>query len=122
MRLPNNRVNFERRACAGDGSRSGREERLGMKRNPWVFVYMMTLVFVCGDCAAQSECEKAKGETIKIEECDGSQSDWCVISGKEQCYADQVKEGRCIVGEYSEELKGIVGITPKVLCDTSDGQ
>lgn len=64
-----------------------------------------------------SECEQAHGVLVTIEECDGSQSLWCMISEKEQCYADQVKDGHCTVGEYSEELHGIVGVTPRVLCD-----
>ncbi|MFH1458507.1 MAG: hypothetical protein ABIG31_04995 [Candidatus Omnitrophota bacterium] len=64
-----------------------------------------------------SECEKAGGQLTKIKECDDSESDWCVISEREQCYADQVKDGRCTKGEYSEELGGIVGIAPRVLCD-----
>ena len=64
-----------------------------------------------------SECEKAGGKLTKVKECDGSESDWCVISEKEQCYADQVKDGKCTVGKYSEELKAIVGISPRVLCD-----
>lgn len=64
-----------------------------------------------------SECEKAGGKPTKITECDGSESVWCVISKKEECYADQVSNGKCAVGEYSEELQGIVGISPRVLCD-----
>lgn len=72
-------------------------------------------------CAQQdkdvSECAKAGGKLITIKECDGSESLWCVISEREQCYADQVENGKCTVGEYSEELKGIVGVTPRVLCD-----
>ncbi|HPB67398.1 MAG TPA: hypothetical protein PLT76_08285 [Candidatus Omnitrophota bacterium] len=93
-----------------------------MKRIHQVVVCMLSVFFLGEVCAAESECEKAKGKIIRLEECDGSRSDWCILSEKEQCYADQVKEGRCTAGEYSEELKGIVGITPKVLCDTSDGQ
>jgi len=64
-----------------------------------------------------SECEIAGGYIKMDEECNGEKSEWCVISKKEQCYADQVVNGRCSVGEYSEELKGIVGISPRVLCD-----
>ncbi|MFH0855594.1 MAG: hypothetical protein V1869_03685 [Candidatus Omnitrophota bacterium] len=64
-----------------------------------------------------SECEKAGGKLTKIKECDGSESSWCVISAKEQCYADQVENGKCSVGKYSEESKAIVGISPRVLCD-----
>ena len=62
-------------------------------------------------------CKEAGGQITFIEECDGSRNLWCVISEKEQCYADQVKEGRCAEGTYSEELGGIVGITPRVLCE-----
>lgn len=69
-----------------------------------------------------TECEKAGGNVVQIEECDGSKSDWCIISAKEQCYADQVKDGHCTAGHYDEELKGIVGISPKVLCDSRDSQ
>jgi len=64
-----------------------------------------------------SDCEKAGGKLTKVKECDNSESDWCTISEKEQCYVDQVKDGKCTVGQYSEELKGIVGISPRVLCD-----
>ena len=67
-----------------------------------------------------TECEKAGGKIVKIKECDGSEGDWCVISEKEQCYTDQVENGRCTVGKYSEELKGILGITPRVLCDAAE--
>ncbi len=54
-----------------------------------------------------SECEKAGGKITRIKECDNSESDWCIISEKEGCYADQVKNGRCAV----------VNISPRVLCD-----
>ena len=54
-----------------------------------------------------SECEKAGGKLTKIKECDNSESDWCIISEKEECYADQVKDGKCTV----------VNISPRVLCD-----
>jgi len=64
-----------------------------------------------------SECEKAGGKLKKIKECNGSESEWCIISEREECYADQVENGRCTVGEYSQERKAIVGITPRVLCD-----
>lgn len=64
-----------------------------------------------------SECEKAGGVSFSIKECDGSESEWCKISEEEQCYSDQVKSGKCIVGEYDEELGGIVGVTPRVVCD-----
>jgi len=65
-----------------------------------------------------SECQKAGGRLTKTRECDGSESVWCFISEKEECYADQVSKGKCTVGEYSEELRGIVGISPRVLCDS----
>lgn len=64
-----------------------------------------------------SECEKAGGILSKLQECDGSESDWCNISEREACYADQVKDGKCTAGYYSEELGGVVGISPRVLCD-----
>lgn len=63
------------------------------------------------------ECLRAGGKTKKIKECDGSESLWCDISPREACYADQVIAGHCTAGHYSEELKGITGITPRVLCD-----
>lgn len=63
-------------------------------------------------------CRRAGGKARKVRECDGSESLWCDISAREACYADQVVNGRCTAGEYSEELKGIVGITPRVLCDS----
>jgi len=63
------------------------------------------------------ECLRAGGRAKTIKECDGSESLWCDISAREACYADQVAGGRCTAGEYSEELKGVVGITPRVLCD-----
>lgn len=64
-----------------------------------------------------AECLRAGGKTRTIKECDGSDSLWCDISPREACYADQVAGGRCTAGQYSEELKGITGITPRVLCD-----
>jgi hypothetical protein len=63
------------------------------------------------------ECVKAGGRLEKSKECDGSEIDWCNISEKEQCYADQVHDGKCTAGKYSEELKAIVGISPRILCD-----
>ncbi|MHB0995653.1 MAG: hypothetical protein ACYC2I_04710 [Elusimicrobiales bacterium] len=63
------------------------------------------------------ECLRAGGKAKTIKECDGSESLWCDISPREACYADQVIAGRCTAGHYSEELKGITGITPRVLCD-----
>ncbi|MFH0762685.1 MAG: hypothetical protein V1925_02215 [Candidatus Omnitrophota bacterium] len=69
-----------------------------------------------------SECEKAGGQLTKTQECDGLESDWCVISERQQCYADQVQDGKCTVGEYSEELQAIIGITPRVICDSKDNQ
>jgi len=69
-----------------------------------------------------SECEKAGGKLVKITECDNSESDWCTISEREQCYADQVEDGRCTVGEYSQEFGGIIGITPRVICDSENTQ
>jgi hypothetical protein len=62
-------------------------------------------------------CRRAGGTAKRIKECDGSESLWCDLSPREACYADQVVNGRCTAGKYSEELKGIVGITPRVLCD-----
>lgn len=85
------------------------------------FVFFQLMVFPCLSeevlPVSVDECTRAGGKISQITECDGSQSDWCEISEQEQCYADQVKEGRCAQGEYDEELGGIVGITPKVLCD-----
>jgi len=69
-----------------------------------------------------SECEKARGSIITRTECDGSESPWCVISKKEECYADQVKNGHCTVGHYDETARGVVGITPRVLCDGEKNQ
>ncbi len=63
------------------------------------------------------ECIEAGGKISMIKECNGSESAWCEISEKEQCYADRVRGGHCTVGRYDEEAKGIVGFTPKVLCD-----
>ncbi len=93
-----------------------------MKSIKIVGTSIVILTVLGGVCVAQTECEKAKGEIVKIKECDGSESEWCVISEKEQCYADQVKNGRCTAGKYSEKYKGIVGISPRVLCDNFDGQ
>jgi len=70
--------------------------------------------------AEQSECEKSGGRIEPKPECDGSSSQWCLISDREQCYADQVKDGKCTVGTYDESAGGIVGITPKVLCDNPE--
>ncbi len=69
-----------------------------------------------------SECENAKGVISIIKECDGSESEWCKISEKEQCYSDQVKNGKCTIGKYDEELGGIVGVTPRVLCDNGTNE
>ena len=63
------------------------------------------------------ECKKASGKIVLSKECDGTVSAWCVISEKEQCYADQVKNGHCTAGQYDENTKSIVGISPRVLCD-----
>ena len=63
------------------------------------------------------ECLRSGGKTRTIKECDGSEGLWCDLSAREACYADQVVDGRCTAGQYSEELKGITGITPRVLCD-----
>lgn len=55
------------------------------------------------------ECKKAGGKIVMLKECDGSESAACEISGKIQCYADQVKDGRCVMSmEYCY---------PRVLCD-----
>ena len=67
--------------------------------------------------AAVVECTKAGGTVFKLKECDGSISKWCKISEKEQCYADQVRDGQCSVGRYDEAIGAIVGVTPRVLCD-----
>jgi len=84
-----------------------------------VLVFLCALPFISRAQSGKevSECEKAGGTLTVIKECDGSESLWCTISEREQCYADQVADGKCTVGEYSEELKGIVGVTPRVLCD-----
>ena len=67
-----------------------------------------------------TECTKAGGMLKNIKECDGSDSDWCFISKTEQCYAHQVRSGKCSVGEYSQEFDAIIGITPRVLCDSEE--
>lgn len=64
------------------------------------------------------ECIKAGGKMIRVQECDGSENEWCVISEKEYCYVEQVKNGRCAVGQYSKEAGGMIGIPPKVVCDS----
>lgn len=62
-------------------------------------------------------CARAGGLLKNIKECDGSDSDWCIISEREQCYASQIGNGRCTAGYYSEEHDAISGITPRVICD-----
>jgi hypothetical protein len=52
------------------------------------------------------ECEKAGGKIDKINECDGSKSDWCSFG----CYADLVINGICPKTATS----------PRVLCDKKD--
>ncbi|MFC1510049.1 hypothetical protein ACFL49_00095 [Candidatus Omnitrophota bacterium] len=107
-----------------------------MKKTNLLFACVMLSFLFIGVCMSQesdvkidqennnrlSACEKAGGTIKIIKECDGSESDWCDISEKEQCYADQVEEGGCTVGEYSEELGGITGISPRVFCDGLDNQ
>jgi endonuclease YncB( thermonuclease family) len=67
-----------------------------------------------------AQCAKAGGMLRNIKECDNSDSDWCIVSDTQQCYAHQVRNGKCSVGEYSEEMDAIVGITPRVLCDEEE--
>lgn len=69
-----------------------------------------------------SECEKAGGKLTTIQECDGSKSDWCILSEKIHCYADLVKDGQCDV-EFSEKWyqetgEGMIGpgSGPRILC------
>ena len=81
-----------------------------------IAVIMLCLVFVAAEAQQGayedegqkvSECQEAGGKIIKIRECDQSESDWCVISDKEACYADQVQGGKCMV----------TNPPPRVLCD-----
>ena len=70
-----------------------------------------------------SECEKAGGKLLKIKECNGSESDYCILSEKIHCYADLVKGGKCDVEfsekRYNETGDGMIGrgSGPRVLCD-----
>lgn len=66
-----------------------------------------------------SACEQAGGKLTKIEECDGSLADYCQLSDKIHCYADEVVNGTCDVA-FSDELykqtgDGMMG-GPRVLC------
>jgi hypothetical protein len=59
--------------------------------------------------ADEEKCKNAGGKIMIIKECDGSESVWCEISEMNQCYADQVQDGECMVK--------MEDISPRVLCD-----
>lgn len=59
-----------------------------------------------------------------MKECDGSENDYCQLTEKIHCYADMVKNGKCIGVEFSEKAyketgDGMIGQGrgPRVLCD-----
>ena len=84
--------------------------RIKMKMRSFVIIILFLFFSVAGadePGVGISECEKAGGILTKIKECDNSESDWCAIPENEECYADQVKDGRCTV----------VNLSPRVLCD-----
>ena len=86
------------------------EEAKELKRGFWKDGHLRSI----------AQCAKAGGMLKNIKECDGSDSDWCIISETEQCYGHQVSNGKCVAGEYSEDRDAITGITPRVVCDSLD--
>ncbi|HBL18556.1 MAG: hypothetical protein A2X36_09125 [Elusimicrobia bacterium GWA2_69_24] len=70
--------------------------------------------------AGAAACRAARGTLKTIRECDGSKSQWCVVSAREACYADQLKDGKCTVGKYSQDLNAVVGVKPRVICSADE--
>ena len=97
-------------ACFAQGaitSVSPKAEKAKSKENTKIVVKEYSESFVPLD--EGEECKKAGGKIVMVKECDSSESAWCKISEKEQCYADQVKDGKCVVSMKK--------ISPRVLCD-----
>lgn len=70
--------------------------------------------------ADAAACRAARGVVKTIKECDGSKSQWCAVSEREACYADQLRDGKCTVGKYSEMLRAVVGVKPRVICNAAE--